>query len=74
MVEEHDKLSNRLREQKTPVIKIPKDSRFKKLKLPKEFEEIKTKKRIIEESRIQHHCVWSYADKINHDECDLLLL
>ena len=69
LVEEHDKLSNRLREKKTPVIKILKDSRFKKLKLPKDFEEIKTKNRIVEESRIQHHCVWSYADKINRDQC-----
>lgn len=69
LVEEHDRLSDQLREKETPVIKIPKDSRFKKLKLPKEFEEIKTRKRIIEESRIQRHCVWSYANKINRDQC-----
>lgn len=69
LLEEHDRLSDQLREKETPVIKIPKDSRFKKLKLPKEFEEIKTRKRLIEESRIQRHCVWSYANKINRDQC-----
>lgn len=67
--EEHDKLEDSLREKNTPVIKIPKDSRFKNLKLPKEFELIKTRKRLILESRIQHHCVWSYGQKINNDRC-----
>ena len=36
--------------------------------LPKEFEWIKTKKRLLKESEIQHHCVWTYGGKINADK------
>lgn len=37
--------------------------------LPKEFEWIKNRKRLILETELQHHCVWSYADKISSDMC-----
>lgn len=55
----------------TPLIKIPNNSRFKKLRelLPEEFEWITTKKRIVYEGIIMHHCVASYADKVNNDIC-----
>lgn len=69
--EAHDKISQKYYAKHTPLVKIPKNSKFKELRkiLPSEFEYIKTRKRLIEETAIQHHCVWSYADKINRDNC-----
>lgn len=57
--------------QSTAQVKIPKDSKFNKLRemLPDEFEWIKTRKRLIIETELQHHCVWSYATKITNDKC-----
>lgn len=69
LLEEHDKLAIKLRYKETKTIKIPKDSKFKNLKLSNDFEEIKTRKRIIEESVKQNNCVWSYAEDINKDKC-----
>ena len=56
---------------KTHSVKIKKDSVFNELRniLPNTFEWIKTRKRLILETKIQHHCVWSYADKITNDKC-----
>ncbi len=55
----------------TPKITIPKKSKFKKLseKLPDCFEYIKTRERIILEGHNMRHCVASYADRVNRDEC-----
>ena len=55
----------------THSVKIKKDSVFNELRniLPNTFEWIKTRKRLILETKIQHHCVWSYADKITNDKC-----
>ena len=36
--------------------------------LPEEFEWIKTRKRLISEAVMQHHCVWSYAPDITADK------
>lgn len=69
----HDKISFRNNDYRkmTAIVKIPKDSKFSSLQkmLPKEFEWIKTRKRLILETELQHHCVWSYADYITKDEC-----
>lgn len=56
---------------KTGKVKVPKNSRFNPLRdiLPAEFEWIKTRKRLILETELQHHCVWSYADSITKDVC-----
>lgn len=67
--EEHDKISEILYRKKTPKVVIPKNSRFKDLKLPSEFEHITTKRRLVKETAVQHHCVWSYANSINKDRC-----
>lgn len=55
----------------TQEVKVPKNSKFLLLRdiLPPEFEWIKTKKRLILETELQHHCVWSYASKITKDKC-----
>lgn len=67
----HDELMIEVRNKYTPIIKIPKNSKFNKLRkqLPEEFEWIKTKKRLILESVKMHHCVASYATVINQDCC-----
>ena len=59
------------REAMTPKIVIPKQTVFKKLttNLPKEFRWIKTRRAIVEEGYYMHHCVASYADKVNADRC-----
>ncbi|MCJ8341640.1 MAG: PcfJ domain-containing protein [Cetobacterium sp.] len=69
ILEEHDRLTKEMYEKETPTIKIKKNSKFKNLKLSYEFEKIKTKKRLIQETREQKHCVWSYAEDINKDKC-----
>ena len=71
--EAHDRLSEKTYMKNTPLVKIKKDTRFKKLRkiLPDEFEWIKSRKRLIKETVMQHHCVWSYADKINKDTCQI---
>lgn len=58
-------------DKETHSVKIKKDSIFNELRniLPSTFEWIKTRKRLILETKIQHHCVWSYADKITNDNC-----
>ena len=55
----------------TGEVKVPKKSRFNLLRdiLPAEFEWIKTRKRLILETELQHHCVWSYAESITKDIC-----
>ena len=72
----HDELAIKYSEKYTPVIKIPKGSKFLKLRkvLPEEFEWIKTRKRICKEGEIQHNCVASYADYVNKDMCAIYSL
>lgn len=55
----------------TKKVELPENSRFLHLReiLPEEFEWITTRKRLILETELQHHCVWSYADNITQDEC-----
>lgn len=68
----HDEISKNIDyEEKTGSVNIPSPSVFNKLNkmLPSDFEWIKTRKRLIDETRIQHHCVWSYAPKITSDKC-----
>lgn len=73
LVEAHNIISESNYRKKTPKVTIRKNSRFLDLRriLPPEFEWIKTKKRLIEETIMQHHCVWSYASDINKDMCQI---
>ena len=69
--EAHDRISKEGFMLRTPELRIPKSSCFNSLKkqLPSDYEWIRTKKRLIAETVEQSHCVWSYGDKINRDEC-----
>ena len=71
LIEKHNDLSWLSHKSDTKPVKIPKNSVFNGLRkiLPKEFEWIKNRKRLILETELQHHCVWSYADKISSDMC-----
>lgn len=71
LIEAHDELAKRKYRSCTSPVKVKKDSKFNALreKLPEEFEWIKTRKRLIKETEMQHHCVWSYANKISDDKC-----
>lgn len=55
----------------TGKVSVPKKSNFLELReiLPEEFEWIKTRKRLVLETELQHHCVWSYAELITMDKC-----
>lgn len=61
---------------KTENIKIPAHSKFNLIykHMPKEFERIKTRKRIATEAASQNNCVWTYARSINQDRCCILSL
>lgn len=67
--EAHNRISEKYFMKKTGKVAVPKDSKFLALrkKLPQEFEWIKSRKRLLHETAIQHHCVWSYADEITSD-------
>lgn len=70
--DEHDEIMIQHRNKHTQMIKIPKNSKFKQLRklLPKEeFEQIKSRQRIVKEGVWQHNCVASYAERINKDQC-----
>lgn len=67
----HDRVNYEDNYENAGPVCVPKNSRFNHLRklLPKEYEWIRDRKRLIDESRIQHHCVWSYAGKITSDKC-----
>lgn len=72
MKELHDDYAVIIKNKYTPTIKIPKNTKFKKLEklLPTdEFTWIKTKRKIIREGVEMHHCVATYADLVNKDIC-----
>jgi len=69
----HDRISSNKTnyEKNTGEVKVPKNSQFNELReiLPENFEWIKTRKRLILETELQNHCVWSYAYAITADKC-----
>ena len=73
----HDKLTQdfimKKMKSRKYTLKIKKDSKFNDLRkiLPPEFEWIKNKKRLIQETVIQHHCVATYNKLINKDICTI---
>ena len=75
IIEDHDSLvenmnlKDYLKRMRGKKLKVPKNSRFNNLRkvLPDDFEWIKTKTRLANESAMQHHCVWQYSDYISSD-------
>jgi|GEM_PF-4815652 len=56
----------------TKKMTIPKDSLFRKLKLPNNYRIIKTGKDLFIEGKTMHHCVYSYLDKVNRGTCAII--
>ena len=77
VMEAHDRLSEKQWEKEHKDFAdysiLPEKSRFDGLRklLPESFERIETKKRLEQESMMQHHCVWSYEDRIKRDICSI---
>lgn len=72
MKEFHDDYAVIIENKYTPIITIPKNTKFKELEklLPAdEFIWIKTKRKIIKEGVEMHHCVATYANLVNKDDC-----
>lgn len=72
MKELHDDYAVIIKNKYTPTITIPKNTKFRELEklLPAdEFTWIKTKRKIIKEGVEMHHCVATYANLINKDDC-----
>lgn len=67
----HDELVCIERVKGVPVVRIPKDSVFKKLILPENCVRLTTRKQIVEEGVFQKNCVAGYAKKINADTCSI---
>ena len=65
---EHNRLVLLYDSRKVKQFKIP-DTTLSKLELPKEYVRITNKGGLLQEAVIQHHCVASYAEKINKGKC-----
>ena len=65
---EHNRLALLYDIRRVKQFKIP-DTTLSKLQLPKEYVRITTKRGLLQEAVIQHHCVASYAEKINKGKC-----
>lgn len=75
VINEHDKIAQKidmqLLQQQYPKFKIPKRSKFLKLReiLPMQFTWIQTIEDLVREGKEMHNCVTSYASLIQKDEC-----
>ena len=69
--EKHDAYAKKLMYRGVPAVKIPKGSRFRRLKMPDDCVHITSRKALIEEACVQKNCVASYADEINRDESSI---
>ncbi|MCL2840332.1 MAG: PcfJ domain-containing protein [Defluviitaleaceae bacterium] len=72
--EEHDELSIKYSLSDLKPLKIPANSKFNSLKLPKKYVRIITVKRLKQEGIWQKHCVASYDKRINVDRCAIYSL
>lgn len=67
----HDELAKVLRKRSLPIVKIKKDSKFRKLKLPKDCVRLINRKMFVEEGEFQKNCVASYIEQVNNDICSI---
>lgn len=69
----HDELAFTERNRNLPTVKIPKNSRFKGLRLPENCIRLKSRKMFAEESSFQNNCVASYIYiySVNQDSCSI---
>ncbi len=67
----HDEASRIYRCRTESTVKIPKNSRFKKLKMPPNCVRLTSRRQFVEEGDFQHNCVASYIDYVNEDICSI---
>ena len=67
----HNELQLMNRNGHLPTVNIPKNSRFKKLKMPENCIRLKTRKMFIEEGNFQNNCVAGYISAVNRDQCSI---
>ena len=67
----HNEVSRRYEQKDLAPVRIPKDSAFKKLKMPDDCVRLKSKKAFVEEGNYQNNCVTSYIDSVNRDYCSI---
>lgn len=69
--EVHWELATKQRMRSLPLVKIPKDSKFKWLNMPDCCTRLTSRKAFIEEGNRQNNCVTSYIEDVNHDNCSI---
>jgi hypothetical protein len=70
IADRHNKLIDPyMRKNRAKKMVIPKDSPYRKLKLPPNYTLIKTGRRLYEEGESMHHCVYSYREDVNAGKC-----
>lgn len=67
----HDELAIRFRNKQLPTVKIPKDSIFKRLKMPQDCIRLTSRKQFLEESQVNNNCVAGYINRVNRDLCSI---
>ena len=63
----HEHCSITIRSRALPTVKIPKNSKFRELKMPKNCVRLKSRKEFLEEAEYQNNCVASYIEDVNAD-------
>lgn len=71
IMEWHDEVNNIRMAKCYNTVKIPKNSKYKKLKMPKNCVRLATRRQFVEEGEFQHNCVASYIDDVNEDKCSI---
>lgn len=71
VLEWHDEASRILRCRKIDVVKIPRNSKFKKLQMPSNCVRLTTRRQFVEEGDFQHNCVASHIESVNNDVCSI---
>lgn len=67
----HDHNAMTIRSRALPVVKIPKNSKFRNLKLPKDCVRLTSRKEFLEEAEFQNNCVASYIPDVNADRASV---
>ena len=67
----HDESSRIYRARCLSTVQIPKNSKFKKLKLPPNCVRLTTRRQFLEEGDFQDNCVATYIDSVNDDACSI---
>lgn len=67
----HDELAFAERNRQLPTVRIPKNSRFKNLRMPDNCIRLTSRKMFVEEGNYQNNCVATYIYSVNDDRCSI---